>query len=145
MENTYGYIRTSRQRIAGEAGSARKRRPCSSAAPASLWGTSIGTWASRAASAPTVGPDRSQGRRRLAQVHRLALGFHVGFRPPDDGDAGPVGSRRPVGPGQGRRRYRAGGIRESGQLVSLDHRAPGLANAWPWPASRVRYAARVSS
>ena len=105
MENTYGYIRTSRQRIAGEAGSARKRRRCSSAAPASLWGTSIGTWASRAASAPTVGPDRSQGRRR----------------------------------------YRAGGIRESGQLVSLDHRAPGLANAWPWPASRVRYAARVSS
>ena len=124
MENTYGYIRTSRQRIAGEAGSARKRRPCSSAAPASLWGTSIGTWASRAASAPTVGPDRSQGRHcRLAQVHRLALGFHVGFRPPDDGDAGPVG----------------------GRLVSLDHRAPGLANAWLWPAIRVRYAARVSS
>ena len=57
MENTYGYIRTSRQRIAGEGrAAARKRRPCSSASPASLWGTSIGTWGSRAVSAPTVGP-----------------------------------------------------------------------------------------
>ena len=42
---------------------------------------------------------------------------------------------------EGRSRNRTGGGGEAGELVRLDHRAPRLrtlANAKPWPASRVR-------
>ena len=56
MGNTYGYNRTSRQRIAVNAGSARNHWPCSSAGPVSVPRTSIATWVSRAASEPTALP-----------------------------------------------------------------------------------------
>ena len=56
MENTCGYIRTSRQRIAGEAGSdpeAQAHQLCGAGvAPEDIYRDG----ASRAASAPTVGP-----------------------------------------------------------------------------------------
>ena len=57
MENAYGYIRTSRQRIAGEAGSdpeaqAHQLRQ----APACPRPTSTATWAFREARGPTAAP-----------------------------------------------------------------------------------------
>ena len=52
------------------------------------------------------------------------------------------GPDAPANAQEGRRRNRTGGGGEAGELVRLDHRAPRLAhmlaNAKPWPASRVR-------
>ncbi len=56
----------------------------------------------------------------MPEVHRLALGVHVRFRTPDDGDVGRVAGSRRVRPGKGRRFRSDASVGVNGLAIPVD-------------------------